>query len=107
MSKERLEEIKNTQYQIIEVSKTDMQEDFNYLLSYINNLEMAFDDLDSDYIDLTEQNKRYREAREIIEQVCKESYVRSAYGYEDGFLDGLDTAINIIDEALEENKWND
>ena len=51
---------------------------------------------------LYEQNKRYREAREIIEQVYKESYVRNAYGYEDGYLDGLDTAINIIDEALEE-----
>jgi len=66
MRKERLEEIKNTQYQIIEVSKTNMQEDFNYLLSYINNLEMAFDDLDSDYIDLLEQNKRYREAIEKV-----------------------------------------
>ena len=104
MSKERLEEIKKTQYQIIEVSKTNMQEDFNYLLSYINNLEMAFDDLDSDYIDLVKQNKRYREAREIIDQVYKESYVRNAYGYEDGFSDGLDTAINIIDEALEESE---
>src|SRR5699024_5170 len=53
---------------------------------------------------LEQQNKRYREAREIIEQVYKESYVRNAYGYEDGFLDGLDTAINIIDEALEESE---
>src|SRR5699024_1390951 len=101
MSRERLEEIKKTQYQIIELSKTNMQEDFKYLLSYIDNLEMAFDDLDSDYIDLVKQNIRYREAREIIEQVYKESYVINAYGYEDGFLDGLDTAINIIDESLE------
>ena len=53
---------------------------------------------------LEQQNKRYREAQEIIEQVYKESYVRNAYGYEDGFSDGLDTAINIIDEALEESE---
>ena len=66
MSKERLEEIKKTQYQIIEVSKTNMQEDFNYLLSYISNLEMAFDDLDSDYIDLSEQNKRYQDLLKAI-----------------------------------------
>src|SRR5699024_2586967 len=49
-----------------------------------------------------EQNKRYREAREIIEQVYKENYVRNSYGYEDGYLDGLDTAMSIIDKALEE-----
>src|SRR5699024_1282770 len=49
-----------------------------------------------------EQNKRYRATREIIEQVYKENYVRNAFGYEDGFLDGLDTAINIIDKSLEE-----
>ena len=65
MSREQLEEIKKTQYQIIELSKTNMQEDFKYLLSYIDNLEMAFDDLDSDYIDLVKQNKRYREALEF------------------------------------------
>lgn len=76
MSKERLEEIKKTQYQIIEVSKTNMQEDFNYLLSYINNLEMAFDDLDSDYIDLVKQNKRYREALENIMYASATIYSR-------------------------------
>src|SRR5690625_5160620 len=55
---------------------------------------------------LQEQNKRYREAREIIEQVYKENYVRNAntYGYEDGYLDGLDTAIGIIDKALEDEE---
>src|SRR5690625_188883 len=55
---------------------------------------------------LEEQNKRYREAREIIEQVYKENYVRNAntYGYEDGYLDGLDTAIGIIDKALEDEE---
>jgi len=56
--------------------------------------------------ELLEQNKRYREAREIIEQVYKENYVRNAntYGYEDGYLDGLDTAIGIIDKALEDEE---
>lgn len=46
-------------------------------------------------------NKRYREAREIIEQEYKEHNVGVVYGYEDGYLDGLDTAIGIIDKALE------
>ena len=50
---------------------------------------------------IVEQNKRYREAREIMEQVYKDNYVRNAYGYEDGYLDGLDTAMDIIDKALE------
>ena len=51
--------------------------------------------------ELRGQNKRYREAREIMEQVYKDNYVRNAYGYEDGYLDGLDTAMDIIDKALE------
>ena len=75
MSKERLEEIKKTQYQIIELSKTNMQEDFKYLLSYIDNLEMAFDDLDSDYIDLQEQNKELLEGLAAIGNAIHEGEI--------------------------------
>src|SRR5690625_2489715 len=75
MSKERLEEIKKTQYQIIELSKTNMQEDFKYLLSYIDNLEMAFDDLDSDYIDLQEQNKELLEGLATIGNAIHEGEI--------------------------------
>ena len=97
MSKERLEEIKKTQYQIIEVSKTNMQEDFNYLLSYINNLEMAFDDLDSDYIDLVKQNKRYREALELLNKV-------SASDMKDEQLTSSHFVLDITGDALEESE---
>lgn len=68
----------------------ELEEDYEYLSHYYG-LE-------------TEQNKRYREAREIIEQIYKDSYVINTYGYEDGYLDGLDTAMNVIDEALEESE---
>ncbi|HLR69453.1 MAG TPA: hypothetical protein VK105_20390 [Virgibacillus sp.] len=48
------------------------------------------------------QNNRYREAREEIEEVYDENYDREATDYEDGYLDGLDIAMRIIDDALEE-----
>lgn len=66
----------------------------------LEHLKIAFDELDSAYIDLQKQNKRYREAREIIEQVYKGNYVKDAYGYKDGYLDGLDTAMSVMDNAL-------
>lgn len=53
---------------------------------------------------LKEERNCYREAREIIEQLHKDNFVENAHGFEDGYLDGLDTAMNIIDKALEESK---
>lgn len=53
---------------------------------------------------LKEERNCYREAREIIEQLHKDNFVENAHCFEDGYLDGLDTAMNIIDKALEEMK---
>lgn len=92
MSKEQLEEIEG-KYTILPVSSK--QDGFEYtevvvedLVFLIQNgfkqaervqeleeLKNAFDDLDSDYIDLMEQNKRYRELLESIrytQDVAKE-----------------------------------
>lgn len=84
-------------------------------IKYINELEKRVQELEEQnqglhimydvrlakFDKLEKQNKRYREGREILDQVYKDSYVRNSYGYEDGYLDGLDTAMSIIDEALE------
>jgi len=74
----------------------------------VHELEEEIENLETDLwhanhfkILANQKNKRYREAREIMEQVYKDNYVRNAYGYEDGYLDGLDTAMDIIDKALE------
>src|SRR5690625_2610506 len=79
---------------------------FAIIVKEMDYLAGALGEYSESYFDLEQQNKRYREAREIIEQVYTENYVRNAnaYGYEDGYLDGLDTAIDIIDKALEESE---
>ena|SRR5690625_1336150 len=124
MSKERLEEIKErvivdkVYYKYLDGTKghwgktyTLNEEDYNHLIEQAElvqeleedneNLQILSNINRKEHMRIHEQNKRYREAREIIEQVYKENYVRNAYGYEDGYLDGLDTAIDIIDKALE------
>lgn len=83
---ERVEELEGREQKLIEINQHE--------LKYRAEVE-------TQNIELEQQNKRYREAREIIEQIYKDNYVRNAYGYEDGYLDGLDTAMNAIDEALE------
>lgn len=52
-------------------------------------------------IELEQQNKSYREARKEIEFLWNREYKRNANEYEVGRLDGLDIAMNIIDEVLE------
>ena len=56
----------------------------------LENLKDAFDDLDSDYIDLHQENKRYREAIEKALAECVK--------------DKLFTAENILAKALEESR---
>ena len=75
-------------YAIEQIERVQELEDKLARIRFINN-------------DYDKQNKRYREAREIIEQEYKEHNVGVVYGYEDGYLDGLDTAMDIIDKALE------
>src|SRR5699024_2094669 len=60
----------------------------------VHELEEEIENLETDLwhanhfkILANQKNKRYREAREIMEQVYKDNYVRNAYGYEDGYLD--------------------
>jgi len=53
------------------------------------------------FLEKRHENEKYREAREEIERVFKSNHDRNAYGYEDGYLDGLDTAMDIIDKELE------
>src|SRR5690625_4275065 len=120
MSKERLEEIERE----IERSNNatlkgnslgaermilDLHEigRFEWLVKHAKEQDERVQSLEydkKDWVLVVEQNKRYREAREIIEQEYKEHNVGVVYGYEDGYLDGLDTAIDIIDKALEESE---
>src|SRR5690625_2402314 len=114
MSKERLEEIRQRLVLLHNAADVD-DETKSYIFEYLKVewlIERVQELEDIIYQDerqvvlegMYEQNKRYRETREIIEQVYKENYVRNAFGYEDGYLDGLDTAIDIIDKALEESE---
>ena len=111
MSKERLEELLELHEKaVVAYEDCDFLEMRGYLetlflegfIDYLIEQAERFEVLSEQHDEALMQNKRYREAREIIEQVYKENYVRNAFGYEDGFLDGLDTAINIIDKSLEE-----
>ena len=68
---ERLAEIK-AQYHILTRNGYDLgawDEPFSWLIERVQeleNLKNAFDDLDSDYIDLQQENRRYHEALESI-----------------------------------------
>ena len=85
--KERLEKIK----QDVKMTRRDlavspsneitlhmdiMLNSMNYLIERVQELEKlksAFDDLDSDYIDLQQENERYREALKEIKQLWEKS----------------------------------
>src|SRR5690625_129137 len=111
ISKDELKEVLNSNenigelYQFVE-DEHSIRDVFAIIVKEMGYLAGALGEYSESYFDLEQQNKRYREAREIIEQVYKENYVRNAntYGYEDGYLDGLDTAIGIIDKALEDEE---
>ena len=60
----------------------------------LEDLKDAFDDLDSDYIDLQEQNKRYREALELLNRV-------SASDMKDEQLTSSHFVLDITGDALE------
>ena len=68
---ERLAEI-IAQYHILTRNGYDLgawDEPFSWLIERVQeleNLKNAFDDLDSDYIDLQQENRRYHEALESI-----------------------------------------
>lgn len=94
------------------VFRGDHECDYEYLKKRVQELENEIKThaphgrnyTNEQVVKIRMQNKRYREAREILEQIYKENYVKDAYGYEDGYLDGLDTAVSIIDKALEESE---
>ena len=104
--KERLEEIKEKTSSIAEPMLYIDWYDTKWLIKQAERVQELEDIIYQDarqgmIEDLYEENKRYREAQEKLEQVYKENYVRYADCYEDGYLDGLETAMSIIDEALE------
>ena len=59
--KERLEEIKNVRWENLKTSQILHVKWLIERAQELENLNDAFDDLDSDYVDLQEENKRYRE----------------------------------------------
>lgn len=48
------------------------------------------------------ENRKFKEARAMVEKVFYEKYVRYASDYENGYLDGLETAMNTIEDTMEE-----
>lgn len=63
--KERLEEIKNVRWENLKTSQILHVKWLIERAQELENLNDAFDDLDSDYVDLQEENKRYRDALEV------------------------------------------
>lgn len=110
MSKERLEEIKNTEYNIMELSNTNMQADFNFLISYISGQVERVQELDEKleashkYTDsiryavdnLEDKNKKYREALEFLNEAASQDS-RTSIGTDSHFV------IEVTSHALEES----
>ena len=71
--KERLEEIKNVRWENLKTSQILHVKWLIGRAQELENLNDAFDDLDSDYVDLQEENKRYRDALEFYGN--KENYL--------------------------------
>lgn len=84
--KEKLNEVKERSTGIYSFEEED-----------IVGVDVKLDDYEW-LIKQAEQNKRYRDARKRIKQVYKDVYEVSIEGhYKDGFLDGLDSVLEIID----------
>lgn len=84
--KEKLNEVKERSTGIYSFEEED-----------IVGVDVKLDDYEW-LIKQAEQNKRYRDARKRIKQVYKDVYEISVEGhYKDGFLDGLDSVLEIID----------
>lgn len=64
--KERLEEIKNVRWENLKTSQILHVKWLIERAQELENLNDAFDDLDSDYVDLQEENRSYREALKEI-----------------------------------------
>ena len=93
MSKERLEEIKE------DVFKCNHGSTRGYSYEQLYHIALSLIRIHGEWlIEQAEQNKRYRDARKRIKQVYKDVYEISVEGhYKDGFLDGLDSVLEIID----------
>ncbi len=90
--KERLEEIKsliNDPVHYPSESESDYikyirKDYFNWLIEQaeraqeLENLKDAFDDLDSDYIDLHQENKRYHKAIKQAKEIAENNAIASA-----------------------------
>lgn len=66
MDKERLEEIKNVRWENLRTSQILHVKWLIEQVQELENLNDAFDDLDSDYIDLHQENSRYRDTLEEL-----------------------------------------
>lgn len=125
MSKERLEELEKKYSTItitrerdeIEYAEIDVR-DLIYLIQYgfrqterVQELEKARKTLSDNHFQqieqhkyLLQQNKHYREAKDELDAIFHEKHKPYPSEYEDGYLDGLDRAIGIIEKSLEESK---
>ncbi len=81
------------------------------VMNYVQELEEQLKDRDSAISTgihvsnlIKKQNKRYREARDDLNAIYDENHRPYPSEYESGYLDGLDRAIGIVDEALEDGQ---
>lgn len=86
-----------TQFNIANEYNT-LHEELVYILENIELLNESYE-LNNKTI---KENKKFKEARAMIEKVFYEKYVKYASDYENGYLDGLETAMNAIDDIMEE-----
>lgn len=96
---ERLEETKNVRWENLRTSQILHVKWLIERVQELENLKDAFDDLDSDYIDLQEENKRYRETIKSVRSEIK--YALYSNKSEDVKRHYLQNAEREATEALE------
>ena len=92
---ERLEEIKNVRWENLKTSQILHVKWLIERAQELENLNDAFDDLDSDYIDLHQQNKRYREKINVALALLESVPFRQPEA---------SSAVKHLNKALEESK---
>ena len=79
-------------------------DDIPNVIQYAIDKSEELESLKKELHDVKEDKKHCCRAREEIEQVYKDNYTKNTTEYKEGFLDGLDIALGIIDKTLEESE---
>lgn len=82
----------------------EQQKEIEALTGHYHNAERQKNKSDDDRIKLKQENARLREAYSKMLKTFQDNYELRPNEYDGGYLDGLERAIGIIEEALEESE---